>query len=135
MSMVESEPESAAVSARAPHGEARTIALAVSGVFVLGFLALALGQGIAEMLVYGAAMETDRDPRSSAALNYGEAKSMTDLTILALGVAWIAYLGAAVSFASIGPRAFGRTFGMLVLLSVIVIVVPVGWPLLDLAVR
>lgn len=135
MSVANSEQASAEAGTQTASGEGKVGLLAVLGVFVLGFLAIGLGQGIYEMLTYGAGMERDSDPRSTSALHYGEARAVADLTILALGAAWLAYIGAAVSVASIGPRSFGRTFGMLVLLSVIVIVVPIGWPLLDLAMR
>ncbi|PPF44101.1 hypothetical protein C5B85_10675 [Pseudoclavibacter sp. AY1F1] len=76
-------------------------------------------------------MQRDHGPRSSAALNYGEAKSGADLTILVLGAAWLAYIGTAVSVASSGPRPFGPAFGILFLLSVVVIAVPVTWPVLE----
>lgn len=73
----------------------------------------------------------DSDPRSTPALHSGEAKSIADLTILVLGATWLAYVGTAVSVASNGTRPFGRTFGMLFLLSVVVITVPVAWPVLE----
>ncbi|PPG30586.1 hypothetical protein [Pseudoclavibacter sp. RFBB5] len=76
-------------------------------------------------------MEADSDPHSTTALHYGEAKSVADLTILALGATWLAYIGTAISVASSDPRPFGRTFGMLCLLSVVVIAVPVAWPFLE----
>lgn len=131
MPVVNADLRSADARVNSSRGKNDVGLLAVLGVFVLGFLALGLGQGIEEMLTYGAGMEGDSDPRSTSALHYNEAKSVADLTILVLGAARLADIGTAVSVASSGPRPFGRTFGMLVLLSVIVIVVPVVWPILD----
>ncbi|MBS3179596.1 MULTISPECIES: hypothetical protein [unclassified Pseudoclavibacter] len=131
MSVVNEGLQRADASAQAAGGEGKVGLLAVLGVFVLGFLALGLGLCIDEMLRYGAGMEADSDPHSTTALHYGEAKSVADLTILFLGTTWLAYIGTAVSVASSDPRPFGRTFGMLFLLSVVAIAVPVAWPFLE----